>query len=130
MDFHTLISQETASLPFFLRLPVQSRTQRNACARARKALDLGKYNFPCAVIGLTFINSSCRQTTGTPKFRGSSCLFPQSQCLPSLRTGIALGVRDCYPSGKFDQLHPPPPPPPPRKIEVRFVSDVQGPSRW
>jgi hypothetical protein len=32
-------------------------------------------------------------TTGTPKFRGSGCLFPQSQCLPSPRTGIALGTR-------------------------------------
>ena len=29
-------------------------------------------------------------TTGIPKFRGSGCLFPQSQCLPSPRTGIAL----------------------------------------
>jgi hypothetical protein len=109
VDFHTLISQETASLPFFLRLPVQSRTQSNACARARKALALGKYTFPCAVIGLTFINSSCWQTTGTPKFRGSSCLFPQSQCLPSLRTGIALGTR-LLPVWKIWPITPPPPP--------------------
>ena len=32
---------------------VQSRTQSNACARARMALALGKLNFSCAVIGLT-----------------------------------------------------------------------------
>ena len=57
------------------------------------ALALGKYNFSCDVIGLTFINSACRQTTGTPKFRGSGCLFSQSQCHPSPRTGIALGKR-------------------------------------
>jgi hypothetical protein len=31
----------------------QSRTQSNACARARMALALGKLNFSCAVIGLT-----------------------------------------------------------------------------
>jgi hypothetical protein len=30
----------------------QSRTQSNACARARMALALGKLNFSCAVIGL------------------------------------------------------------------------------
>ena len=71
----------------------QSRTQSNACARARMALALGKLNFPCAVIGLTFINRACRQRTGTPKFRGSGCQFPQSQCHPSPRTGIALGTR-------------------------------------
>ena len=97
---------------------LQSRTQSNACARAMKALALGKYNFSCAVIGLTFnkyktfsvliysyintalsqsafriykcyiiiINSACRQ-------RGSGCLFPQSQCLPSPHTGISLGTR-------------------------------------
>jgi hypothetical protein len=34
----------------------QSRTQSNACARARMALALGKLNFSCAVIGLTFTN--------------------------------------------------------------------------
>ena len=73
---------------------MQSRTQINACARARKALALGKL------------------TTGTPKFSGSGSLsactminvkpitrstgkieFPQSQCHPSPRTGIALGTR-------------------------------------
>ena len=57
------------------------------------ALALGKLNFSCAVIGLTFINHACRQRTGTPKFRGSGCQFPQSQCHPSPRTGIALGTR-------------------------------------
>ena len=31
--------------------PTQSRTQSNACARARMALALGKLNFSCAVIG-------------------------------------------------------------------------------
>jgi hypothetical protein len=30
---------------------------------------------------------------GTPKFRGSGCQFPQSECHPSPRTGIALGTR-------------------------------------
>jgi hypothetical protein len=34
----------------------QSRTQSNACAQA-----LGKLNFSCAVIGLTFINHACQQ---------------------------------------------------------------------
>ena len=72
---------------------MQSRTQSNACARARMALALGKLNFSCAVIGLTFINRACRQRTGTPKFRGSGCQFPQSQCHPSPHTGIALGTR-------------------------------------
>jgi hypothetical protein len=70
---------------------MQSRTQSNACVRARMALALGKLNFSCAVIGLTFINRACRQRTGTPKFRGSGCQFPKSQCHPSPRTGIALG---------------------------------------
>ena len=37
-----------------------SYTQSNTCARAREALALGKYNFFCAVIGLTFIHSTCR----------------------------------------------------------------------
>ena len=32
-------------------------------------------------------------TTGTPEFRGSGFQFPQSQCHPSPRTGIALGTR-------------------------------------
>ena len=71
---------------------MQSRTQSNACARARKALALGKL------------------TTGTPRGSGSlsACTminvkpitrstgkiqFPQSQCHPSPRTGIALGTR-------------------------------------
>jgi hypothetical protein len=73
----------------------QSRTQSNAYARARMALALGKLNFSCAVIGLTFINRACQQRTGTPKFRGSGCQFPQSQCHSSPRTGIniALGTR-------------------------------------
>jgi hypothetical protein len=57
------------------------------------ALALGKLNFSCAVIGLTFINRACRQRTGTPKFRGSGCQFLQSQWHPSPRTGIALGTR-------------------------------------
>ena len=72
---------------------IQSRTQSNACARTRMALALGKLNLSCAVIGLTFVNRACRQRTGTPKFRGSGCQFPQSQCHPSPRTGIALGTR-------------------------------------
>ena len=72
------------------QLKAQSRTQSNACARARMALALGKLNFSCAVIGFTFVNRACRQRTGTPKFRGSGCQFPQSQCHPSSRTGIAL----------------------------------------
>jgi hypothetical protein len=38
----------------------QSRSQSNACARARVALALVKLNFSCAVIGLTFINRTCR----------------------------------------------------------------------
>jgi hypothetical protein len=85
-------------LKFLSMISNQSRTQSNACARARMALALGKLNFSCAEIGLTFINRACRQRTGTPKFRGSGCQFPQSQCHPSPRTGIALGTR-------LDQQH-------------------------
>jgi hypothetical protein len=76
-----------------LRVDSQSRSQNNACARARMASALEKLNFSCAVIGLTFINRTCRQRTRTPKFRGSGCQFAQSQCHPSPRTGIALGSR-------------------------------------
>ena len=47
--------------------------ESNACVRARMALALGKLNFSCAVIGLTFVNRACRQRTGTPKFRRSGC---------------------------------------------------------
>jgi hypothetical protein len=39
--------------------------------------------------------------TGTPKFRGSGCQFPQSQCHPSPRTGIALGTRLVKPLTKM-----------------------------
>jgi hypothetical protein len=49
-------------------VPVQFRTQSNAWVQVRKALALGKLNFSCAAIGLTFINSACWQRTGTPKF--------------------------------------------------------------
>ena len=52
----TLIYQKLSSPPQALRLRAQSRTQSNACARARMALALGKL------------------TTGTPKFRGSGSL--------------------------------------------------------
>jgi hypothetical protein len=60
----------------------QSRTQSNACARARMALALG----------CDWFNVHADKT-GTPKLRGSGCQFPQSQCHPSPRTGIALGTR-------------------------------------
>jgi hypothetical protein len=46
--------------------------------RARMALALGKLNFSCAMIGLTFVNRACRQRTGTPKFRGSGNLVPRA----------------------------------------------------
>jgi hypothetical protein len=90
------VPQDPARSHFFPALvppSLQSLTQSNACARARMALALGKLTFSCAVIGLTFINRACRQRTGTPKFRVSGCQFPQSQCHPSPRTGIALGTR-------------------------------------
>ena len=87
--YHTAVAWDLNCKPVL----EQSRTQSNACARARMALALGKLNFSCAVIGLTFVNRACRQRTGTPKFRGSGCQFPQSQCHPSPRTGIALGTR-------------------------------------
>ena len=61
------------------------------------ALALGKLNFSCAVIGLTFINRACRQRTGTPKFRGSGCQFPQSILA---RAQALLWVRDCFVDGK------------------------------
>ena len=38
-------------MEYFVPLAEQSRTQSNACARARMALALGKLNFSCAVIG-------------------------------------------------------------------------------
>ena len=71
------------------RVRRQSRTQSNACARARMALALGKLNFSCAVIGLT-----CMPTKPEPLNLGVPVVkFPQSQCHPSPRTGIALGTR-------------------------------------
>jgi hypothetical protein len=73
----------------------QRRQPRSPGNEDGMALALGKLNFSCAVIGLTFINRTCRQKTGTPKFKGSGCQFPQSQCHPSPRTGIALGTRLC-----------------------------------
>ena len=68
----------------------QSRTQSNACARARMALALGKLNFSCAVIGLT-----CMPTKPEPLNLGVPVVnFPRSsQCHPSPCTGIALGTR-------------------------------------
>ena len=58
------------------------------------ALALGKLNFSCAACDwFNVYHRACRQRTGTPKFRGSGCQFPQSQCLPSPCTGIALGTR-------------------------------------
>ena len=79
----------------------QSRTQSNACAQARMALTLGKLNFSCAVIGLTFINHACRQRTGTPKFRGSGTLnlgvpvvnFPRANAILAHAQAL-LWVRD------------------------------------
>jgi hypothetical protein len=56
----------------------------------------------------TFLAGVCT-ALGTPKFRGSGCQFPQSQCHPSPRTGIALGTRlaDIQPSSliscKYDK---------------------------
>ena len=47
------IDQNTVILGVLQPRPRQSRTQSNACARARMALALGKLNFSCAVIGLT-----------------------------------------------------------------------------
>ena len=73
---------------------VTPRRAQSRNARAMMALALGKLNFSCAVIGLTFINRACRQRTGTPKFRGSGCQFPQSQCHPSPAQAL-LWVRDC-----------------------------------
>jgi hypothetical protein len=78
---------------------LQSRTQSNASARTRKALALGKYNFSCAVIGLTFISSACRQRTGAPKFSGSGCLLP----FPKLMRGLGMNVKKC-PNYEMNQI--------------------------
>jgi hypothetical protein len=69
----------------------QSRTQSNACARARMALALGKLNFSCAMIGLTFIIRTYRQRTGTPKFRVVN--FPRANAILA-RAQALLWVRD------------------------------------
>ena len=79
----------------FCHWEVQSRTQSNACARARMALALGKL------------------TTGTPKFRGSGFVgmhvkpitaqekfnFPRANAILA-RAQALLWVRDCGKSGK------------------------------
>jgi TnpA family transposase len=53
-------------------------------------------------------------TTGTPNFRGSSCLFPQSQC-----TGIALGTRlEEITKRKFDVIN--------ENESIKAIENMQG----
>jgi hypothetical protein len=68
----------------------QSRTQSNACARARMALALGKLNFSCAVIGLT-----CMPTKPEPLNLGVPVVnFPRANAILA-RAQALLWVRDC-----------------------------------
>jgi hypothetical protein len=55
-------------------------------------LALGKLNFSCAVIGLTFINRTCRQRTGTLNLGVPVVNFPRANAILAPRTGIALGT--------------------------------------
>jgi hypothetical protein len=71
-------------------------TQSNACARARKALALGKYNLPCAVIGLMFINSACQQQLEPLNLGVSVVYFPRANAF-LVRAQALLWVRDCIP---------------------------------
>ena len=67
----------------------QSRTQSNACARARMALALGKLNFSCAVIGLT-----CMPTKPEPLNLGVPVVnFPRANAILA-RAQALLWVRD------------------------------------
>ena len=65
------------ALPRHDPVPPQSRTQSNACARARMALALGKLNFSCAVIGLT-----CMPTKSEPLNLGVPVVnFPRANAI-------------------------------------------------
>jgi hypothetical protein len=67
----------------------QSRTQSNACARARMALALGKLNFSCAVIGLTCMPTKPeRLSLGVPVVN-----FPRANAILA-RAQALLWVRD------------------------------------
>ena len=67
----------------------QSRTQSNACARARMALALGKLNFSCTVIGLT-----CMPTKPEPLNLGVPVVnFPRANAILA-RAQALLWVRD------------------------------------
>jgi hypothetical protein len=75
-------------------LRAQSRTQSNACARARMALALGKLNFSCAVIGLT-----CMPTKLEPLNLGVPVVnFPRANAILA-RAQALLWVRDCFVRG-------------------------------
>jgi hypothetical protein len=56
MSLRVMLGVLGYSLSAILGCP-QSRTQSNACTRARMALALGKLNFSCAVIGLNVHHS-------------------------------------------------------------------------
>jgi hypothetical protein len=72
----------------------QSRTQSNACARARMALALGKLNFSCAVIGLT-----CMPTKSEPLNLGVPGVnFPRANAILA-RAQALLWVRDWFNKG-------------------------------
>ena len=67
----------------------QSRTQSNACARARMALALGKLNFSWAVIGLM-----CMPTKPEPLNLGVPVVnFPRANAILA-RAHALLWVRD------------------------------------
>jgi hypothetical protein len=109
---------------------MQSRTQSNACARARMALALGKL------------------TTGTPKFRGSSSLsactidkrytnhstgknqFPQSQCHPSPRTGISLGTRLSEMASRYWSFSSPEPFSLGHSLKIWLLRELLFPRSW
>ena len=83
----------------FLPEDRQSRTQSNACARARMALALGKLNFSCAVIGLT-----CMPTKPEPLNLGVPVVnFPRANAILA-RAQALLWVRDWRIAGSGHEI--------------------------
>jgi hypothetical protein len=62
--------------------------------RAIEALPLGKYNFSCVVIGLTFINSACRQQPEPLNLGVPVVYFPRANAFRA-RAQALLWARDC-----------------------------------
>jgi hypothetical protein len=85
----TKIASQNANWPNLIPNNDQSRTQSNACARARMALALGKLIFSCAVIGLM-----CMPTEPEPLNLGVPVVnFPIANAILA-RAQALLWVRD------------------------------------